>query len=122
MPVYCYRGEDGEPLERVFSMKDDIPRTLEVDGKTFTRDLLAEHGGFRHSPGTWPMLSDAIGVGASQVGEAYEDSVKRGVPTQFTPDGQAIFLDRSHRRDYCRAYGFYDRNAGYSDPTPRGES
>lgn len=41
-----------------------------------------------------------------------------GVPTEYTADGDAIFRDRHHRREYLRLNGMYDRDGGYSDPDP----
>ena len=73
---------------------------------------------FSHKPKGWPQHSDSAGCHPSQAGEYYEDSVRRGVPTQFDPDtGQAIFTSRLHRKKYCEARGITDRNAGYGDPT-----
>ncbi len=66
----------------------------------------------------WPLKSDALGVHPRKVGEAHADARAKGVPTDFTPGGRPIFRDRNHRRQYLRAYGYYDRNAGYSDPSP----
>jgi len=117
MPSYCYTTPDGETVERLFSMKDEIPKEIVLeDGRRATRDFVAEHGGFAHSPGNWPLLSEAMGVAESQVKEAHAYSVKIGVPTEFTPDGRAVFTCPSHRKRYARAHGFIDRNGGYSDP------
>lgn len=68
-------------------------------------------------PSTWsnPLLSDALAVHPSQVKEAYEDSVKKGVPTEFLADGRAVLRSREHRRKYLKAYGFYDKDGGYGD-------
>jgi len=62
--------------------------------------------------------SIALAVHPSQRKEAIEDAVKRGVPTEFTPDGCPVFESRAHRKSYMRAYGFYDRDAGYGDAAP----
>jgi hypothetical protein len=116
MPVYCFREEDGTIHERVFSMKDDIPKAIEVDGNVATRDLLSEHRRVAHAPGNWPLCSDALGVHPSQVGEAVAHAQKIGVPTEFNSEGQAVFTSAAHRKRYARAVGFRDRNGGYSDP------
>jgi hypothetical protein len=72
----------------------------------------------------WPMWSDAFGVHPSQAAEAYQESVKAGVPTEFDPrTGQAVFRDRYHRKRAVEALSpMYDLDGGYSDPQPRGES
>lgn len=72
-------------------------------------------------PSCWPQFSDAAGVGAHQVGEAYKKSLELGVPTEFTKDGRAIFTSREHRKRYCAAFGLYDRNAGYGDQARQSE-
>lgn len=63
--------------------------------------------------------SVALAVHPSQVREAVEDAQKKGVPTDFTPDGRPVFRDRDHRKRYHQAYGFFDRDAGYGDAAPR---
>lgn len=62
--------------------------------------------------------SDALAVHPNQIKEATEDARKKGVPTDFSEDGRPIFTSRRHLRDYCVAYGFYNRGAGYSDAQP----
>jgi len=66
----------------------------------FKRDFHSEHCGTTHTPGTWPMKSDAAGVHPDQIKEATDHANKHGVPTSFTPDGRAIFTGREHRRKY----------------------
>lgn len=87
----------------------------EYEGKFPSRlDLNSPPGGQR--PGCWPMLSDAMGVHPNQIAEAYQDSLRRGVPTDFHQDGRPIFTDQAHRKAYAKAYGYRDRNACYGDP------
>ncbi len=62
-----------------------------------------------------PILSEALAVHPEQVQEAIEDAKKKGVPTDFLPDGRAVLTSRSHRKAYLRAYGFHDRSGGYGD-------
>ncbi len=62
-----------------------------------------------------PIVSDALAVHPKQVQEATEDAKRKGVPTEFLPDGRPILRTRGHRRAYLRAYGFHDRNGGYGD-------
>ncbi len=119
MPTYCYTNEDGETIERRMSMKK-VRKSIRVKGVKFTRDIAAENAGYTDTPGAWPMKSDAAGVHPSQIGEAREHAAKVGVPTDFTPDGRAIFTSRLHRKSYCEAHGLYDRNGGYGDPRRRG--
>ena len=71
----------------------------------------------------WPMRSLAFGVHPDQAAEAYAQSVKAGVPTEFdTKTGEAIFRDRHHRKRAVEALSpMYDLDGGYSDPQPQGE-
>lgn len=119
MPTYCYTAEDdGETVERVFVMGKAPGKITLPGGRSAFRDYRAEQSGPHSSPGTWPQHSTAAGVMPSQIAEAQAASVKAGVPTQFTADGEAIFTSRKHRRDYLKSVGMHDRDAGYSDPTP----
>jgi hypothetical protein len=86
-------------------------------GSDAERDIVAEQqtNSIYTHPGNWPMKSDAAGVHPDQIPEAYAKSVKDGVPTQFTKDGQAIFTSRGHRARYIKTIGMIDRDGGYSD-------
>lgn len=126
MPVYCYRREDtGKIEELVMSIAEKERRENPVDksitlpdGVIGKRDIFAEQHGFKHTPGNWPMYSDAAGVLPEQRKEAYEYSKKMGVPTQFDSEGRAVFTSKEHRKNYCEKVAkLRDRNAGYSDPT-----
>ena len=68
---------------------------------------------------TWPMTSIAAGVSAEQRQEAIDTSIAMGVPTDFNADGDAVFRSPGHKREYLRARGLYDRNAGYGDTPPQ---
>jgi len=115
MPRYCFTDDEDNTICRFYPMAK-VPKKFKLGNKIFYRDIRAEHIDTRHTPGNWPMKSDAAGVGPDQITEAYEHSVKAGLPTEFTLDGRAIFTSRKHRRDYCRIIGLHDRNGGYSDP------
>lgn len=121
MPTYCFSCEHcGKKFTRVVSMRKYKARPKCECGFRANRDFVTEHSGTAHHPGNWPLYSDAAGVAHDQVGEAYEKSVKDGVPTQFTKDGRAILTSADHRRRYCESVGLFDRNGGYSDPRRRG--
>ena len=127
MPVYCYRDRRGKLYEIPMSVKEMLRKqrkdgTIRWKGKVLKRDMVAEMKGFKNSPGAWPLYSDAAGVAPDQVKEAYEHSVRIGIPTEFTPDGRAIFRSRRHRKEYCEAIGLYDRNGGYGDPQRKGKA
>lgn len=71
--------------------------------------------GAAHTPGAWPMVSEAMGVQPDQIAEAAAHARSNGVPTEFTPDGRAIVRDRKHRRDLLRLYRYHDKQGGYGD-------
>jgi len=123
MPTYCFTRVDNRQTVEIQMTAAELEKRqskegwLKLDDGTLAfRNLRAEHAGIRHPPGNWPMKSDAAGVAASQVKEAIEHSKTIGIPTDFTPDGRAIFTSAKHRKRYCEAVGLYDRNGGYSDP------
>lgn len=64
----------------------------------------------------WPIVSDALAVHPKRRQEAIDSALDKKVPTEFTMGGQPIFRDRQHRRAYCKAYGFFDRDGSYGDP------
>ena len=74
----------------------------------FGEDTLISQTAFNHP-------SDALAVHPSQVKEAHEDSIKRGVRTEFMKDGRPIMRDRAHQKAYIAAYGYYNRNGCYGD-------
>lgn len=63
-----------------------------------------------------PLESDALAVHPDQVKEATADAARKGVPTDFLADGRPVLRTRKHRAAYLKAYGFFDRDAGYGDP------
>lgn len=68
-----------------------------------------------------PLHSEAMAVHPDLIGEAVADAQAKGVPTAFDAEGRPVFTSRSHRAEYCRRYGFFDRDGGYSD-AQRGQS
>lgn len=63
----------------------------------------------------WPIHSEALAVNPEDRAAAEEDARKKGVPTSFDSEGRPILTGRAHRREFFRAYGWYDRDAGYGD-------
>jgi hypothetical protein len=97
-------------------------RTFFLDGKQVTREEF--DSAFPDTPigdgsgliGWKPLISDALAVHPRQIKEAREDAIKKGVPVDFTADGRPKFTSRQQRSAYLRAYGFFDKSAGYGDP------
>ena len=115
MPIYCYTNKDGVTIERSSSVSD-FAREIEVDGELYTVDVCAQQGHVKQTTGNWPLKSEACGVGHDQVAEAQAADIAKGLPANYTKDGRKIFNSASERKKWCEAYGFYDKNAGYSDP------
>ena len=123
MPTYCYTNKaSGETIKKTWSIAVMLKMEGDRDGISqggdfYYRDYTAEHA--RTPVGgcaSWPMKSDAAGVHPSQCQEFSENSVKKGVPTEFdSKTGQAIFTSRSHRAKYLQTRGLHDNNGGYGD-------
>jgi hypothetical protein len=62
-----------------------------------------------------PIHSDALACNPNQVPEMEAEAKRRGVPTEHDGEGRPVLTSRSHRRDYMRAFGFFDRHGGYGD-------
>jgi hypothetical protein len=63
------------------------------------------------------MESDVCGVGVDQIAEAISLDAELGVHADYNPrTGAVIWTSPEHRRNWCRAHGFYDKNGGYRDP------
>lgn len=65
-----------------------------------------------------PLVSNALAVNPSQVKEAIAHAQSLGVPTDFLPDGSPVFRTRQHYKEYCRQYGFFNKDGGYGDAQP----
>ena len=119
MPTYVLTcNQCGRTFERQGRVSDPI-RTMPCENGdcpgTAYRNYEVEHGGFRNTPGNWPMTSQALAVHPKQIADAVRTAERLGVPTDFTPTGEPIFRSRGHRREYMRALGVRDLDAGYGD-------
>ena len=94
-----------------------VTEVYEIDGKAVSRAVwdraFPDREGCPAGDGTttYPHLSLAVGVHSRQAGEAMAHAKKHGVPTDFTPEGKAVFTSREHRRKYLRLVGAHDNNA-----------
>jgi hypothetical protein len=116
--MYCFKTEDGIIHERKFSMHDDIPPHIDVDGRVAKRCIAAEHQGVK-SGDPWPLECHVLGVAPSQRQEAMRHYAEKGVPTEVNERGNPIITSRSHYRRVCRADGYFMRDGGYSDAGPQ---
>lgn len=73
-----------------------------------------------HGSRCWPMWSDTMGIHPTQLAEAKQLDKELGVSADYNREtGQVKFESAAHRKKYCEAHGFYDRNGGYGDPQRR---
>lgn len=100
------------------------PRVYLIDGKRVSKaeydaalpdKPMIEDGRIAAMFAFKPIASDALAVHPRQVKEAIADSIKKGVPTEFLPDGRPVLRTRQHKKAYTHAYGFFDKAASYSD-------
>ena len=119
MAAFCYKLPNGNIIERHFPC-GSAPKSVLVDGVRARRDIVAEHGSFKHQADLWRkgLWSAAVGVNPEDAAKAEAYAKKIGVPTQFDgKTGDAVFRDKKHRKQYCERIGFVDRDGGYGDPT-----
>lgn len=109
MPIYTYsRWRDGQPekfVDRYYPITEDTPRTIEVDGEVYERDLKAEQGGRPHHPGNWPLECWSLGVRPSEIEKAKEHAKHHGLSIEFNKKGNPIITNKSEYLRYCRARG-----------------
>lgn len=116
--IYCYQCKTCnvkiEVSKRIAEI--DRPELCPVCQFAMTRDFVAEHGGKKQVRGDiWPMVSEMAGINPDQIKEYQEYDKMKGVPTQYTPEGDVVFTSRSHRKKYLAAHHLHDRNGGYGD-------
>lgn len=57
----------------------------------------------------WPIESMAAAVHPDQITEARQRDRAMGVPTDYTPTGEPILRNPTHRRRYLKSRGFFDK-------------
>ena len=115
MPDYAYKCQKCGRLRWVLCPVEDRNKPVlcdsdDCDGTGF-RDFVATLRGARVGiAGEWnhPIHSEALAVHPEQRAEAIASAEKHGVPTEFDKHGCPIFRSRSHRKRYCKEYGFVD--------------
>jgi hypothetical protein len=116
MPLYSFTSRDGETIEVEYPLHAKRPDRIRRKGKTFTRNIAADHNGFEDTCGKgWPIHSEALGVHPKQIQEAMAADRRDGVPTDYDRAGRPILRDAAHRRRFLRAKGFFDRS-GFDSP------
>ena len=110
MATYCYTNTDGETIDKFYPM-GKAPAKVKVKGRTYTRDIVAEHAGCPNTgAANWPMYSDFAGCHPDQIPEAQAVLRKAGTRADYLPDGRIKFESARHRATCLKALGYYDRN------------
>lgn len=69
-----------------------------------------------HTPGCWPMTSEALAVHPDQVKEANLRNKKAGVAARYEEGtGACVIPDRKDRQKLLKLEGYHDKSAGYGD-------
>jgi len=124
MPTYCYKCPSCNKITervRLIAQRNDTVRCTCDAGLACTRDIPSEHKGFIDTPGNWPMESGAMGIDVEDIPRAKAICAAKGVNVEYNDKtGDAIWSSPRKKREHCEALGYYDRNAGYSDPLRQG--
>lgn len=129
MPEYMFRSDDSGVVFRMDIPKERMKEILlsggklrmksKLTGKEVTASAIGitPRKGIVPKEGTYPMVSGAMGVNPIQIPEMLQQAQEQGLRgISFKDNGDIVFSDARARREYCRAFGAYDRNGGYSDP------
>jgi hypothetical protein len=101
-------------------MRDDVREAIVKAVKTQAtarpKPKTSSHRHRRTSAGLWvrPFHSDALGVNPEQIPEARAAMAARGVPVDFTADGQCILTSENHFRKVAEARGIWTGRDGYA--------
>ena len=120
MPQYTYKCKACGNRQVVIRPMNESnqPVLCEKDAFVMTRDFKADFGKQHHGD-TYPFASYALGVSPEEVPAMMAFDKEHNIPTNYDSDGDPIMRSAGHRKKYAEAHGFYDRNAGYSDPQPK---
>jgi len=128
MPEWTYCNKDETIVEsKFFLVGEKVPEFIykTVDGKRVRLDkdftlTFGQPGRQTCKAGLWPRESDTAGVQPHQIAEAQAHDAELGVSADYNQNtGAVVFTDKAHEKRYCQAHKIYQRNAGYSDATPR---
>ena len=118
MPVYEYKSECGKRRADFHPMGKAPWSLTDENGVEFHRDLVAEHCGHKHTPGNWPMHSQALGCTPDQIPAMTKAYAEAGVKVEFDSLGRLKLESRGHRNRVLELNGAHDRSAGYGDRAP----
>lgn len=121
MPVYEFTCDNcGSVDSEQRSMADsDKKKKCVICKGDMRRNFQAEAPGRRARCDTYPFASDALGGHPEDRARLTEEAIAAGVPTEINVAGNPVMRSAKHRKAYCEALGFFDRNAGHGDPCPK---
>jgi len=119
MATYCYSRE-GEPkvVEAEFPMGAARPFIVK-DGKTFMRDIGAEHRNIIDLPSLdGEIRTMSMGCHPDQAAEFTANAHKHGCKnTHFDPrTGEGVWNSKGAKKKYCRTFGIRDFDGGLTGP------
>lgn len=120
MPTYCYRTDDGIPLEHIFPMGQAPETFVTDDNLTAHRDREREwkdysgHVKVSDSPAriykARVVTSEAMGVMPDQVTEAQSKADALGLKVHYRPDGIAEFGSQKDKDNLAKHFGYVYRS------------
>lgn len=124
MPIYEFKTDDGDVVEVFMSYAEHDKRVknevITLDDGRNAKTFWNPHSNISTVPANYPMVSTAAGVHPGQIQEHMEYLRSKGCgQVDHTKDGDMIFQDKAQRKRVLETLGLYDRNGGYSDPSPK---
>lgn len=89
---------------------------VEVSREEYKEHFPDREIGIPGAEATWnkPVLSDGAAVHPDDAQAAMEHAAAHGVPTEFLPDGRAVFTSRKHQQAYLKLVGMVNRDENWS--------
>ena len=116
MATFSYTSEDGKvTVDRDYPMGQAPSSFLEGDAIFFRDFSRARVGALAGGTAGWPMNSTSLGCHPNQIEQFTKESREAGIPTDFTPKGDAILSDPSHRARYMKFRGGVDTTGAGED-------
>lgn len=102
MATYCYTNDEHLTVEKHFPV-GTAPKTVEIGGVVFHRDIAAEHCGYQNVlPKNYPYYSASMGILPKQWNEFKALADKKGVPLERDARGRVKVESPRHRKQLMR--------------------